>query len=33
MALRDEDRLCIIHDEEQTHEPQLICSLGLALRP
>jgi superfamily II DNA or RNA helicase len=33
MALRDDDRLCIIHDEEQTHEPQLICSLGLASRP
>ena len=30
MALRDEDRLCIIHEEEQTHEPQIICSLGLA---
>ena len=30
MALRDDDRLCIIHDEEQGHEPQLICSLGLA---
>ena len=30
MALRDDDRLCIIHEEEQTHEPQLICSLGLA---
>ena len=30
MALRDDDRLCLIHDEEQGHEPQLICSLGLA---
>ena len=30
MALRDDDRLCIIHDEEQTHEPQIVCSLGLA---
>lgn len=30
MALRDDDRLCIIHDEEQTDEPQIICSLGLA---
>jgi hypothetical protein len=30
MGLRDDDRLCIIHEEEQTHEPQLICSLGLA---
>ncbi|MGB8170909.1 MAG: hypothetical protein WCF18_25630 [Chthoniobacteraceae bacterium] len=31
MALRDDDRLCIIHDEEQGHEPQLSCSLGLAI--
>jgi hypothetical protein len=30
MALRDDDRLCIVHDEEQTNEPHLICSLGLA---
>lgn len=30
MALRDDDRLCIIHDEEQNHEPQIICSLGLS---
>jgi superfamily II DNA or RNA helicase len=30
MALRDDDRLCIIHEEDQLHEPQLICSLGLA---
>jgi SNF2 family DNA or RNA helicase len=30
MALRDEDRLCIIHEEEQTHEPRIICSLGLS---
>lgn len=30
LALRDDDRLCIIHEDEQTHEPQLICSLGLA---
>jgi superfamily II DNA or RNA helicase len=29
LALRDEDRLCIIHEEEQTHEPRIICSLGL----
>jgi hypothetical protein len=28
-ALRDDDRLCLVHDEEQNHEPQLICSLGL----
>ena len=31
MALRDDDRLCIIHEEEQTHEPRIICSLGLAV--
>jgi superfamily II DNA or RNA helicase len=29
-ALREEDRLCIIHEEEQSHEPQIICSMGLA---
>lgn len=30
MALRDDDRLCLVHDEEQSEEPQIICSLGLA---
>lgn len=30
MALRDDDRLCIIHEEERPNEPQIICSLGLA---
>jgi hypothetical protein len=30
LALREEDRLCLIHDEEHTGEPQIICSLGLA---
>ena len=30
MALRDDDRLCLVHDEEQSDEPQIICSLGLA---
>jgi hypothetical protein len=30
MALRDDDRLCIVQEEEQTHEPQIVCSLGLA---
>jgi hypothetical protein len=29
IALRDDDRLCIIHEDEQSHEPQIICSLGL----
>ena len=28
--LRDEDRLCIVQEERQTREPQIICSLGLA---
>ena len=30
MALRDDDRLCIVHEEEQSDEPLIICSLGLA---
>lgn len=30
MALRDDDRLCIVAEEEQLGEPQIICSLGLA---
>jgi superfamily II DNA or RNA helicase len=30
IALRDEDRLCIIHDEtEKAYEPKIICSMGL----
>jgi hypothetical protein len=29
IALRDGGRLCIIHEEEQTQEPRIICSLGL----
>lgn len=29
IALRDEDRLCLIHEEEHAQEPQIICSLGL----
>ena len=28
--LREEDRLCIIHEEEEAQEPRIICSLGLA---
>ena len=32
LALREEDRLCIIHEEEQTHEPRIICSMGLVER-
>jgi superfamily II DNA or RNA helicase len=29
-ALRDEDRLCLVHEEEQTQEPRILCSLGLS---
>jgi len=29
MALRDEGRLCVIEQEQQTQEPRIICSLGL----
>jgi len=29
VALHEEDRLCIISEEEQTHEPRIICSMGL----
>ena len=29
IALRDEDRLCIVHEEDECQEPRLICSLGL----
>ncbi|MEW6233872.1 MAG: helicase-related protein [Candidatus Omnitrophota bacterium] len=29
IALREEDKLCLIHEEEETHEPRIICSLGL----
>ncbi|MCL4486729.1 MAG: phospholipase D-like domain-containing protein [Chloroflexi bacterium] len=29
VGLRDEDRLCIVEEEAQTREPQIICSLGL----
>ena len=30
MALRDDDRLCLVNEEERSTEPQIICSLGLA---
>lgn len=30
IELREEGRLCIIHEEEESHEPRIICSLGLA---
>ncbi|MFD3163924.1 helicase-related protein [Herpetosiphon sp. NSE202] len=29
LALRDENRLCIIDENDETDEPRLICSLGL----
>ena len=30
VALRDEDRLCLIHEEEEEiREPKIICSMGL----
>ena len=33
MLLRDEDRLCIVQRARQIGEPQIICSLGLAVTP
>ena len=30
IELRDEGRLCIIHEEDERQEPRIICSLGLA---
>ena len=29
IALREEDKLCNIHEEEQNGEPRIICSKGL----
>ena len=29
LELREEGRLCIIHEEEESQEPRIICSLGL----
>lgn len=29
IGLREDDRLCLINEEDQRQEPQLICSLGL----
>lgn len=29
LALREEDRLCIVRDDENEQEPRIICSLGL----
>jgi superfamily II DNA or RNA helicase len=30
VALREEDRLCIVSEDEQTNEPRIICSMGLS---
>jgi hypothetical protein len=30
IALREEDRLCLVHEDEQGQEPQIVCSLGLS---
>jgi superfamily II DNA or RNA helicase len=30
LGLREEDRLCIISEEEQTREPIILCSMGLS---
>jgi hypothetical protein len=30
VALREEDRLCQIQEEEHSQEPRIICSLGLS---
>jgi hypothetical protein len=30
IALREEDRLCLVHEEAQSRDPRIICSLGLA---
>ena len=29
MVLYEEDRLCIVHEEQESHEPRIICSMGL----
>jgi hypothetical protein len=29
VALREEDKLCNVHEQEQNGEPQIICSMGL----
>ena len=30
IALYEEDRLCVVHDEDEFREPRIICSLGLS---
>ncbi len=32
IALREEERLCVVHEEDESREPQIICSLGLVNR-
>ncbi|NTU82904.1 MAG: NgoFVII family restriction endonuclease [Chloroflexales bacterium] len=32
MALRDDDQFCLMHEESEAREPQIICSLGLFAR-
>ena len=29
IALREDDRLCVVHEEEYTQETRIICSMGL----
>jgi hypothetical protein len=29
ISLRNEERLCIIHEEEVVEEPRIVCSMGL----
>ena len=29
ITLRDEDRLCLVHDDDERQEPHIICSMGL----
>ena len=29
VELRDDDRLCLVHEEDERQEPQIICSMGL----
>jgi hypothetical protein len=30
IALREDDRLCIVQDDDHREEPQILCSLGLS---
>ena len=30
VALREEGRLCVVEEQEETRDPQIVCSLGLA---